>query len=101
MLNPRSPSRRFQGVVREFHVSRQSRTHYELDDTFFSLSGNVIFANFRAARLLAQRINVKRDVVAHPEQSVSAGELNAMGLVDEIFHFIIAEYRRTRMWRSS
>ena len=96
MLNPRSLSCKFHGVVREFHVSRQSRARYELDDTFFSLSGNVIFANFRAARLLAQRINVKRDVVAHPERSVSAGELNAMGLVDEIFHFIIAEYRRTR-----
>jgi len=96
MPNSRSPNSKFHGVVREFHVSRQSRALYELDDTLFSLGGNVILANFRAARLLAQRINAKRDVVAHPEQSVSAGELNAMGLVDEILHFIIAEYRRTR-----
>jgi len=81
-------------ALREFHVARQCRARYGFDDTFFSLSGNVIFANFRAARLFAQRINEARDAALHPELSVSAGELNAMGLVDEISHLVIAAYRR-------
>ena len=78
--------------MREFHVSREARDRYELDKTLFSLTGNVIFADFRAAREFAQRINEKRDVVRFPERSVRAGELNAMGLVDEILHYVIASY---------
>ncbi len=76
MLNPRSPNRKFCGVVREFHISRQSRTRYELDDNLFSLSGNVIFANFRAARLLAQRIPRAHpvDLPGHHQRPDGAGQ---------------------------
>jgi hypothetical protein len=90
------PNRPLASVVREFHVSRAARDRYGFDDTFFSFDGNVIFANFRAARLFAQRINDQRDVVHHPELSVRAGDLNAMGLVDEILHYIVAQYRQQR-----
>ncbi len=83
-------------VSREFHISRDARDHYQFDVSLFSLTGNVIFANFHAARLFAQQMNEKRDVVNHPERSVQAGELNAMGLVDEILHLIIAQYRKER-----
>ena len=83
-------------VVREFHVSRAARNRYGFDDALFSFNGNVIFANFHAARLFAQRINEQRDVVNHPERSVRAGDINAMGLVDEILHYIVAQYRQQR-----
>ncbi|MGC9468752.1 MAG: alpha-amylase family glycosyl hydrolase [Anaerolineae bacterium] len=96
-----SPNRRpnapaFHAPDREFHVSRETRERYEFEETFFSLTGNVVFANFRAARLFAQCINEKRDVVNHPEQSVRAGELNAMGLMDEILHYVVSRYREER-----
>ncbi|MBN1246491.1 MAG: alpha-amylase, partial [Anaerolineae bacterium] len=91
-----TPRRSVEGAIREFHISRESRSRYDVDDTLFALDGNVIFANFRAARQLAQRINERRDVVVHPELAVRASELNAMGLVDEILHHVIAEYRRQR-----
>lgn len=91
-----SPACELAPPLREFHVSRESRDRYQFDQMLFSLSGNVIFANFRAARLFAQRMNEKRDVVNHPERSVRAGELNAMGLVDEILHFIVMQYRQQR-----
>jgi hypothetical protein len=68
----------------EFHISRQSRNRYQFDLSLFSYSGNVIFANFHAARLFAQRINEKRDVIQFPERAVRAGQVNAMGLIDEI-----------------
>ncbi|MBP1692476.1 MAG: hypothetical protein H6Q37_359, partial [Chloroflexi bacterium] len=43
--------------ILEFHVSRQSRIYYDFNDTIFSFNGNVIFANFHAARLFAQKMN--------------------------------------------
>ena len=96
MPNPALLYRERTFVLREFHVSRWSRDRYGLDEQFFSFNGNVIFTNFRAVRLFAQRINERRDVLHHPERSVSAGDLNAMGLVDEILHYIVAQYRLER-----
>jgi len=46
-----------QGMVMEFHISRKARDFYQFDEPLFSLSGNVILPNFRAARVFAQRIN--------------------------------------------
>ena len=80
----------------EFHVSRQSREKYRFDESLFGLTGNIVFANFQAARVFAQRMNEKRDLVHHPEQAVRAGQINAMGLIDEILHFVIALYREQR-----
>lgn len=80
-------------ALREFHVSRPARDRYQLEDTLFALDGNVIFANFHAARELAQKLNAQRDLLAHPEQAVRAGQLNAMGLIDEIMHHTIDLYQ--------
>ena len=81
-------------VSMEFHVSRQARDRYRFDEALFSLSGNVILANLHGARVFAQRMNERRDLVNYPEQAVKAGHLNAMGLIDEISHQIIQQYRR-------
>ena len=80
----------------EFHVSRQSRDRYGFDQALFAFTGNVVFANFQGARLFAQRMNEQRDLVNNPEQAVRAGELNAMGLIDEILHMVVAYYRQER-----
>ncbi len=83
-------------LTMEFHVSRKARDAYQFDETLFSLSGNVIFANFFAARIFAQKINDKRDLVRFPEQAVQAGQITAMGLIDEILHFVVGLYREQR-----
>lgn len=84
-------------VVRmEFHVSRKARDFYQFDQSLFSLIGNVIFANFHAARVFAQKMNDKRDLVSFPEHAVRAGQLNAMGLIDEILHYIVGLYREQK-----
>lgn len=80
----------------EFHVSRQARDRYQFDEAIYALSGNVIFANFQAARTFAQKINQKRDIVNHPERAARSGEINAVGLIDEILHYVIALYREQR-----
>ncbi len=78
----------------EFHISRTTRDRYQFDKLIFSLNGNVIFANFHAARLFAQKMNLKRDVIHFPEKSVKAGQINALGLIDEILHYVFRSYRQ-------
>jgi len=38
-------------------------------------------------------MNQARDLIRFPEQAVKAGQINAMGLIDEILHYVIREYR--------
>ncbi|MEN6410062.1 MAG: alpha-amylase family glycosyl hydrolase, partial [Anaerolineaceae bacterium] len=80
----------------EFHISRKSRDRYQFDQSLFSLRGTVIFANFHAARLFAQKMNEHRDLMRFPEQAVRAGHINAAGILDEIFHLVILHYREQR-----
>ncbi|HZO31179.1 MAG TPA: alpha-amylase, partial [Chloroflexota bacterium] len=77
----------------ELHVSRRARDRYQFDDTLFTLTGNVVFANFRAARVFAQQMNEHLDLVNYPERAVKPGQLNAMGLIDEILHYLVGVYR--------
>ena len=79
----------------EFHISRQARDHFKFDETLFSYDGNIIFANFHSARLFAQKVNQTLDLVNFPELAVKASQINAMGLIDEIFHHLFALYRKT------
>ena len=79
-------------AVMEFHISRKARDLYQFDESLFTLSGNVIFPNFRAVRLFVQRMNEKRDLVSFPEQAIKPGQMNAMGVIDEILHYIIGLY---------
>src|SRR5438477_4731944 len=81
-------------VTMEFHVSREARDRYGLDTQWFSLTGNVVFADLASTRRLALAINRGRDTAHHPERALSAGALHAMGLIDEILHFVTALYRR-------
>jgi glycosidase len=78
----------------EFHISRIARDRYKFDQSLFSYNGNAIFANFHASRVFSQKLNEKLDLINYPEQAVKAGQINAMGLIDEIFHHVINLYRR-------
>ena len=84
------------GAMREFHVSRRVRELYGLADTIFSSNGNVVFADFHAARVFAHRLNENRDLVQFPELAVSASRIHALGLIDEVLHLLIARHRRER-----
>jgi glycosidase len=78
----------------EFHINRDVRQTYGLDRALFSLRGNVVLADFRQVRILAQKLNANIDPARKPERIVRAGQLNAMGLIDEILHFMVALYRQ-------
>src|SRR5208337_2063105 len=76
----------------EFHVSRNARDRYQFGEALFSVTGNVIFANLAASRQFAQQMNLMRDAARHPELAVNPGELNAMALIDEVLHVVMALY---------
>ena len=80
----------------EFHVSRDARQRYDFDEALFALTANVVFADYAAARRFAQKMNAQRDLAQSPDAAARAGDINAMGLVDEILHFVVELYRRQR-----
>ena len=77
----------------EFHIARKARERYQFAESLFSYNGNVILANIGACREFAHRMNQVRDVEKHPELAVHAGQLFAMGLIDEASHVLMARYR--------
>ncbi|HWR67922.1 MAG TPA: alpha-amylase, partial [Desulfomonilia bacterium] len=78
----------------EFHISRKARDLYNFDQSLFTTTGNVIFASPQAAREFADKMNRVRDAAANPDKAVRASDINAMGLIDEVMHFMIELYRR-------
>ena len=78
----------------EFHISREARQRYQFDETLFSFNGNVVFADLAACRNFAHRMNQVREAHRHPDRAVHAGQLFAMGLIDEASHLVMAQYRK-------
>ena len=77
----------------EFHISRQARERYRFAESLFSYNGNVVFASIAACREFAHRMNQVREADKNPDQAVHAGQLYAMGLIDEASHVLMARYR--------
>ena len=75
----------------EFHIAKEIRKKYEFEHELFSFNGNVIFANFAAVRSFTQKLNSKRPIT----NQVKVSEVNAAGLIDEIYHFLIREYEKS------
>jgi len=76
----------------EFHVHRAAREKYQIEHSLFSISGDIIIANFRQARILAKKINDHRSAAGEFNLLVGAGQINALGLMHEIFHYLIHYY---------
>ncbi len=76
----------------DFHVSKNSREKFQLDKSLFSIVGDLIIADSYQARLLSDKINSKRKEEGVHDVFVTAGMLNALGLLHEIFHFLIRTY---------
>jgi glycosidase len=79
-------------AVYEFHVAKNLRLKYQFDKSLFSINGDLIIANFRLARELSNKINEKRKSEGKNDHLITAGLINAVGLMHEIFHFLIRWY---------
>ncbi|HEV8143775.1 MAG TPA: hypothetical protein VGQ77_13000 [Methylomirabilota bacterium] len=80
----------------EFHIARAARNRYGFADRLFSLTGNVVVVDLAASRDLAHRMNTVRDAERHPDRVVHPGSLNALGILDEVTHVVLALYRERR-----
>ena len=76
----------------EFHISGKARKHYDFSDKLFTYNGNVIFADLRAVREFTAKVNAVR--AKENKQPMSIAEINALGLLDEIMHAFLDEYRK-------
>ena len=76
-----------------FHLAKWVRQLYEVDEYLFKLNGNVILANLFQSRLLIKQMHDKKDIIAIDEEKVTAGNLFALGLIDEILHVVVGKYK--------
>ena len=83
---------KFKNVRYNFHVSKAARIKYNFDKSLFSINGDLIIADFHLARVLSDKINAKRKSEGDSSKFVTSGNLNALGLLHEIFHFLIRIY---------
>lgn len=83
-------------ALREFHIKRSVREEYGLESSLFALRGNVLFADFHSVREFTQKLNARVNPLIHPEKYIKAGQLNAMGLIDEILHYAAGLYRQEK-----
>jgi len=77
-------------ALMEFHIRREVREEFGLEGSLFSLTGNVILADMRQVRTFAQKMNEGVDPVKNPERYSSPAQLNAMGLIVGVLHYIVA-----------
>jgi len=79
-------------VLYEFHIAIEARAKYGIEGNMYSVRGNLIISNFAQARLLAQKINFTRESENVFDKYVTPGQINALGLLHEIFHLILRTY---------
>src|SRR5262245_14738842 len=77
-----------------FHVSHLARDRYQFDRGLFVPIGKTNLPDLRAARIFAQPMNQKRDLVAFPEQAIRAGTVNAVALVHGITQYVFRMYQQ-------
>ena len=80
----------------EFHVNKKVRDICEFDGRLYASSGNVVIADMKNIRIFAEKLNTLFDERGEHEKRISAGSLNAMGLIDEIFHYVCMLFRRDK-----
>lgn len=82
----------------EFHISKNVRDLCNFNKGLFASSGNVVFANMKNVREFQLIFNnYVENVTKDENKKVSAGQLNAMGLIDEILHYVSLLYRRNKV----
>ena len=79
-------------VKSELHLSRNARRRYQLPESLLTSRGTLLLNTFHAARTFAQMMNDRRDLIRFPEQTVRAGDLNGMVLINEILRYIFRLY---------
>ena len=81
----------------EFHIHTSIRSALGIGSALFRTTGNLVIPDFSAARNLAEKLRSLRQIAGQDTTKLSAGRLNAMGLIDEILHVVLRIYRERIM----
>ncbi len=76
----------------EFHISKAARLKYKFNESFYSVTGDLIVASPASARIISEKINNVRKSESDFANLVTPGEVNALGLIHEIYHYLIRRY---------
>ena len=76
----------------DFHIINSARDKYQFDEQLFAFDGNFVFVNFQAVRNFTQKLNALRENPEDPSTYIQPGQINALGLLDEISHIIFKRY---------
>ena len=82
--------------MNEFHINKRVRDYADFPKSLFESSGNYIFANFDNVLSFQKKINAYIHKKKNKDLNLSAGDLYAMGLIDEISHYICYLYRKEK-----
>ncbi|PIE97534.1 MAG: alpha-amlyase [Treponema sp.] len=85
----------------EFHINADIRKKCKIDNSLFSSTGNVIIRDVVEIHKFVYNFNqvLKNEGIEEEGRATSflkSGELNGMGLLDEIFHYVCRIYRRDK-----
>ena len=95
-MSPRARHPRRPYYPLEFPISRAQWERYELGRGVFPEKGEIRVPDFRVLRQLVKRIYERQDTQAFAHRPIKAGQLNATGLLNEIFRCIIRTYCETK-----
>lgn len=77
------------GPTRAFHVAAEARARLGIEESWVSLRGDVLLADFERAALVAGRLG-RLAVAGDPP--LRAADLYAGALLEEVYHLVIARY---------
>ena len=80
----------------EFHIGKRVRDLCQFDGKLFTSSGNVVIKDLKNVKIFTEKLNQLFDRQNQSSKRVAAGSVNAMGLIDEIFHYVCMLYRRDK-----
>ena len=86
--------KRRKDLTLEFHIARASRDRYNCRNHLVTIRDEEIKPNMRDIRLLADKINKRRIDEKREGKPLYGSYLYAAGLLDAIFHFLIARYSK-------
>lgn len=81
-------------VSREFHIRGSLRKALNCCEELFSSEGPLVFANLKAAREFTKSYIEWKVAQGEPEPVIRPEDVYAMGLIDEINHFVFHLYRQ-------
>jgi hypothetical protein len=77
----------------EFHVKAALRPALGIGSALFRTTGNLVLRDFSAVRSLSAKVREMGGRSGRDTGKLTAGNLNAMGLIDEILHIVLGLYR--------